>query len=103
MTHDKSHLKYALYFKTAFGRDAATAEIIDGLKSAIATNLLSGDEKVSGTYIKDVSSDWGCIRLDFPASSAKAIRFKKLMKNQVLALGDPAVTTIQPANVSLYR
>jgi hypothetical protein len=79
--HEKNHLKYAVYFKVAFGRDAATAEIVKGLKSAIAKNLLSGDDKVSCTYIKDADSDWGCIRLHFPASSQKAIGFKKLMKS----------------------
>jgi hypothetical protein len=99
---DKSYLKYCLYFKTAFGRDAATAEVVKGLKSAVAKNLLSAEEKVSGTYIKDANSDWAAIRLLFAVSGEKALRFKKLMKDQILALGDTSVTTRQPSNVFLY-
>jgi hypothetical protein len=38
----------------------------------------------------------------FSLGSEKAIRFKKLMKSQILALGASSVTTNQPQNVSLY-
>lgn len=99
---DMGHFKYCLYFNTDFGKDPATAEMIKGLKSAVAKNLFSADQKVSCAYIKDVGSDWACIRLLFSLGSEKAIRYKKLMKSQILALEVNSITTIQPANVSLY-